>query len=291
MRLRAKLDNMAVGATSRATLLRSAWTLSAMAAFLLAPLPARSQSNSQSTPSSSDSTQKSSSPPAKKPSTAEQFPYPGDPQPSNSSSSPSQTTPSDTNTPDAPSSSTPPSAPTDTTRKFPYPGDSSTPAPTAPNPTAKQFPYPGESPAPSANGNSSSSSSSDDSGSSSNSGSDPNPDPDPDSKLPPPPTAKNTGRRKLEKVRDLQTPDEREAEDIKVGKFYQDKGDWNAAYFRYKDAVKTQADDPDAHFYLAEVALKLNKRDEAIAEYKTTLTLDASDKQIKAAKKALADLH
>jgi predicted TPR repeat methyltransferase len=94
----------------------------------------------------------------------------------------------------------------------------------------------------------------------------------------------------LEKVRDLQTPDEREAEDLKVGKFYQDKGDWNAAYLRYKDAVKYQADDPDAHFSLAEVAVKLNKRDEAIAEYKATLTLDASDKQIKAAKKALAEL-
>jgi Tetratricopeptide repeat len=268
---------MAVVATSRPALPRSVWTLAALAAFLLVPLPARSQS----TPSSSNSAQKPSNPPAKKPSTAEQFPYPGD-------SPPLETKPQDNSTPDAPPSGSAPSTPGDTSQKFPYPSDSSTPARTTPNPAVKQFPYPGESPGLGASGNSSSSG--DDSSSSSSSGSDFDPDADPDGKLPPPTKGQDAGRRKLEKVRDLQTPDEREAEDLKVGKFYQDKGDWDAAYLRYKDAVKYQPDDPDAHFFLAETALKLNKRDEAIAEYKTTLTLDASDKQIKVAKKALAEL-
>jgi Tetratricopeptide repeat len=274
---------MAVVATSRPALPRSVWTLAALAAFLLVPLLARSQSM----PSSSNSAQKPTNPPAKKPSTAEQFPYPGDSTPPDSSS-PSETKPQDNSTPDAPSSGSAPSTPGNAARQFPYPGDSPTPARTTTNPAPQQFPYPGDSPGPGATGNSSSSG--DDSSSSSSSGSDFDPDADPDSKLPPPTKGQDVGRRKLEKVRDLQTPDEREAEDLKVGKFYQDKGDWNAAYMRYKDAVKYQPDDPDAHFFLAETALKLNKRDEAISEYKATLALDASDKQMKLAKKALAGL-
>jgi predicted TPR repeat methyltransferase len=49
-------------------------------------------------------------------------------------------------------------------------------------------------------------------------------------------------------------------------------------------------DDPEAHFALAEVAVKLGKRDEAIAEYNACLKLDPVDKEAKAARKELAKL-
>ena len=98
-------------------------------------------------------------------------------------------------------------------------------------------------------------------------------------------------RRKLPKVQNLQSDDDREAEDLTVARFYRDRGNLNAAYMRSKDAVKHLPDDPDAHLLLAEMAQKLNKRDEAIAEYKALLKLDASDEQIKTARKALAQLQ
>lgn len=89
----------------------------------------------------------------------------------------------------------------------------------------------------------------------------------------------------------LQTPDEREAEDLSVAKFYTDAGDFQGAYLRSQDAVKTAPDDPDAHFALAEAAQRLQKRDEAIAEYKACLKLDPTDKETKAARKALERLN
>ena len=52
----------------------------------------------------------------------------------------------------------------------------------------------------------------------------------------------------------LQSADEREAEDLSVAKFYNDKGDLQGAYLRSQDAVKIAPDDPDAHFALAEAA-------------------------------------
>ena len=88
----------------------------------------------------------------------------------------------------------------------------------------------------------------------------------------------------------LQTADEREAEDLSVAKFYTETGDLQGAYLRSQDAVKTEPDDPDAHFALAEAALKLNKRDEAIAEYKACLKLDPVDKEAREARKALERL-
>ena len=89
----------------------------------------------------------------------------------------------------------------------------------------------------------------------------------------------------------LQSADQREAEDLSVAKFYSDSGDLQGAYLRSQDAVKTAPDDPDAHFALAEAALKLNKRDEAIAEYKACLKLDPVDKEAKEARKALERLN
>ena len=72
--------------------------------------------------------------------------------------------------------------------------------------------------------------------------------------------------------------------------YYIDTGDLQGAYLRSQDAVKTAPDDPDAHFALAEIAAKLNKRDEAIAEYNACLKLDPTEKEAKDARKALERL-
>lgn len=105
----------------------------------------------------------------------------------------------------------------------------------------------------------------------------------------------STGRHLLHRVNPvgtkLQSADEREAEDLSVAKFYTDSGDLQGAYMRSQDAVKTAPDDPEAHFALAEAALKLNKRDEAITEYTACLKLDPVDKEAKAARKALQRLN
>ena len=50
-------------------------------------------------------------------------------------------------------------------------------------------------------------------------------------------------------------------------------------------------DDAAAHCALAESALKLNKRDEAINEYKACLKLDPEEKEAKNARKELARLQ
>lgn len=88
----------------------------------------------------------------------------------------------------------------------------------------------------------------------------------------------------------LQTDEEREAEDLDVAHFYTQTGDLKGAYLRTQDAVKIAPDDPDAHFALAQTALKLNKTDEAIAEYTACLKLDPDDKEAKTARKELAKL-
>jgi Tfp pilus assembly protein PilF len=89
----------------------------------------------------------------------------------------------------------------------------------------------------------------------------------------------------------LQSPEERAAEDVDVAHFYMDTGDFKAAYLRGQDAVRLQPDDAAAHLVLADVALKLNKTDEAIIHYQACLKLDPTDKEAKAARKALTRLH
>lgn len=173
----------------------------------------------------------------------------------------------------------PPSA----AEQFPFPGESTQPPapptdPEAPTPSTpkvdpnKQYPFPEDA----SSGSSSSSSAAPDATSA----------PDDES----PDTPKST-RRKLPKVKQLQSPEEREAEDLTVARFYRDSGNIVGSYLRSKDAVKLQPDDPEAHLLLAEAARKLNKRDEAVAEFNTLLKLDASPEQLKTAHKALAQLQ
>ena len=215
------------------------------------PCPPTSQSSSSSTPD------KPCSPPAdtKQPSTAEQFPFPGE------SSKPA----SSEDSPDAPA---PASSKKSAAEDHPFPSDA---PPALPGSDASGY-----------SSSSSSSSSSDDTSST-----------DPDTK---PATPANNAdakptRRKLPKVEKIQTPEDRAAEDLTVAKFYEDRGNLNAAYLRAKDAVQVQPDDPYTHFALARIAQKMQKRDEAITEFNAYLKLDPDGLNIKAARKALSQLQ
>jgi len=195
--------------------------------------------------------------------------------------------------------------------KFPFPGEAppapperAAPAAAAPPRTGtsadKKFPFPGDSGGPAAPAPQAGSSSS----SSSNDG-EPNPaDAAGASDAPEKPALEDKGsegqqslpgRHILHRVNPpgtkLQSPDERVAEDVDVAHFYMDSGDFQAAYLRGLDAVKMQPDEPSAHFVLAEAAMKLNKRDEAIEHYRQCLKLDPIEKEAKAATKALNHLQ
>ncbi len=199
--------------------------------------------------------------------------------------------------------------------RFPFPGEESGSGSSAGSPAAnapqapdaagsdaakkqagKDFPFPGEGAKPDAAGGSSSSRGSSSSSSGDDAAADPDASPDAaglkdkgseGSQAP-------QGRRLLHRVNPpgtkLQSPDEREAEDLDVAHFYTQSGDFQGAYMRSQDAVKTMPDDPDAHFALAEIARRLNKADEAIAEYNACLKLDPDPKEAKAARKELARL-
>ena len=97
--------------------------------------------------------------------------------------------------------------------------------------------------------------------------------------------------RKLPKVKRVQTDDERVDEDLSVAKFYLNDENYQGAYLRAKDAVNIQPEFSAAHFTLAEIAQKMKKKDEAIAEFQTYLKLDPEGEKAKAAKKALAELQ
>jgi hypothetical protein len=212
------------------------------------------------------------------PSATDRFPFPGSASGSSSNAGPGIGGAPEA--PQAPATGAQPSAtPTDTINKFPFPGGSAAPnaAPEAPISSTPE-------------GGSSSSSSSND-------GSDPAdalPGDTPDLK-----DAGSEGtqskpgghllHRAAPKVK-TQSADEREAEDLDVAKFYFDSGDLQGAYLRAQDAVKISPEDPDAHFALAELALKLGKKEQAIVEYNACLKLDPTGKEKKDSSKALARL-
>lgn len=180
-------------------------------------------------------------------------------------------------------------------QKFPFPGSSSAPplpgspapAPEAPTPSAQkpsaadEHPFPGSAPPMPGSDAGSSSSSSNDGASSVDDSATPD--------TPTPPGA--LGRRRLPKVEKLQTDEDRAEEDLKVARFYEGKGDLNAAYLRVRDAVKSLPSDSETHFALARIAQKLNKRDEAIAEYSSYLKMEPDGLNIKEARKALDQLQ
>ncbi len=196
----------------------------------------------------------------KEPSAAEKFPFPGEPVQA-IPAKPPQDAPSAPAAPDAPASE----------GKEP--------------PAADKFPFPGSAPPMPGSEDSSSSSSS-------SSSSDDAPDRTaPDNKDTTEEKPRTTVRRRLPKVEKLQSDEERAAEDMKIAKFYEDAGKLTAAYSRAKDAVKYLPEDPYTHFALANIAQKLEKKDEAIAEYNTYLKLDPDGLQVKKAEKALSQLR
>ena len=219
-------------------------------------------------------------PDTKKPSPAEEFPFPGEPvKPIAPSNAP----------PDAP---TPSSAHPSDADDHPFPTKAPPPLPDADSNSgsssssgADDHPFPTKAPPlPDADSGSSSSSSG------SSSSSDPNSPPDSAAAADDAADTRST-RKKLPKVRKLQSDEDRAAEDLDIAKFYEEKGNLNAAYLRVKDAVKSLPNDPETHFALAEIAQKLEKRDEAIAEFSAYLKLDPDGLKINAARKALAQLQ
>lgn len=190
-----------------------------------------------------------------------------------------------------------------TTSQFPYPGDApGSPAPDkgTSTPASKQFPYPGSAGSPtdedglgkSSTSSSSSSSSSTSSSSSAPDGADNAKPADPDDPLDPGNNAPQpTGRRKLPKVKELQSPEDREAEDVKVAGFYFDQGNNLAAYNRLRDAVKLVADDADAWYLLGEASAKLHKQDESLEAYRRFLSLETGTRRAKALTKERPELR
>jgi tetratricopeptide (TPR) repeat protein len=213
-----------------------------------APCPAPNQPGNQNAGESA----KPCPPPApdaKKPSTSEQFPFPGEP------AKPSAA-------PNAPSPSAPGTTPSSAATDHPFP---------------TQLPpkLPG-----------------DDSNSSSGSSSSSADDPTPDTPTPAPGTeGSSVHRHPLPKVQHVESDDERVDEDLKVAKFYLHDENLQGAYLRAKDAVKIQPDYSATHFALAQIAQKMKKKDEAIAEYQAYLKLDPRGEKAKEAQRALEDLH
>lgn len=212
----------------------------------------------------------------------------------NPPTSPCSTQPQNPNQVATPCPPTTPTPKKSAAQQFPFPGEPAKPAnpPDSPTPrttpsaAAAQHPFPTQ-PPPKLPGDdsssSSSSSSSDDPGAALPGGDTPTPGGDP--------PEGTSVHRKLPKVARVQTDDERVDEDLRVSKFYLNDENYQGAYLRAKDAVKVQPDYSATHFALAEVAQKMKKKDEAIAEYQAYLKLDPDGEKAKAAKKALAELQ
>ena len=79
-------------------------------------------------------------------------------------------------------------------------------------------------------------------------------------------------------------------DDLKVGGFYFKSGNLAGATARYQDALQHDPDNPDAHFGLAQVLLKQNKRDEAARQLQAYVKLAPDDDHTKEAQKLLVKL-
>ena len=91
-------------------------------------------------------------------------------------------------------------------------------------------------------------------------------------------------------MRQLQSDEDRENEDLDVAKYYLQAGNHQAAYLRAKDAVHLQPADSDAHYLLGAAAQHLGKKDEAKSEYAAYLKLDPDGDKAKTVQRELAAL-
>lgn len=250
-------------------------------------------------------------------SAAQKFPFPGEQPAQPAASSTAQKFPYPGEAPAQPSADSPDAS---AGKKFPYPGkgspgsdvphDPAAEKKAADTPAGKRFPYPGESPdlqpdpgatpkpdtPPSNSPPSGSSSSSSDEADGSSSSKTPDPlgpkgqyDDDDDTGNPKLADKGSSGRRTLKVVKP-QSDTDRVDEDLSIAKYYVQSGNKMGAYLRAKDAVKIQPDYPEAHFALGEAAKRLNKKEEAVAEFTAYLKLSPDGEKSKAAEKALEDL-
>lgn len=172
----------------------------------------------------------------------------------------------------------------------PFPEGSSPDMPSDPAEPASKADDPASSSSGAVPADSSSSSSSDDATTKDSSRKSTSQNPDDDNEDQPKLTDKGSEGKRNNKVIKPQTDTDRVDEDLTVAKFYGQSGNYMGAYLRARDAVRTQPDFPEGHFVLGEAAKRLNKKDEAVAEFQTYLKLAPDGRQARAAEKALDDL-
>ena len=80
-------------------------------------------------------------------------------------------------------------------------------------------------------------------------------------------------------------------QDIHVGQFYMNTGDYKGSYVRFKEATEVDPDNAEAVFDLADAARKLDKKQEAIENYQIYLDALPKGPKAKAARKALSELN
>lgn len=80
------------------------------------------------------------------------------------------------------------------------------------------------------------------------------------------------------------------ADDVHVGQFYLNREDYKGAYTRFKEATQADPENPEAVFYLAQAAQKMNHKDEAAQNYQLYLAAMPNGPKAKDARKALKEL-
>lgn len=78
--------------------------------------------------------------------------------------------------------------------------------------------------------------------------------------------------------------------DTQVGRFYLQSGDYKGAYDRFAEAVRIDPGNADAVFGLADAAQRLNRRDEAIQNYRLYLAALPDGPHAKEVRKALKEM-
>lgn len=251
-------------------------------AALLCAMPAVSQSGQQPSLECDKAHAKDctsgSSQGAGTPSTAQKFPFPGE-----------ETEPSK---PAEPQSTSQPGG--STAQKFPFPGEKLDQVPVAPE-DAPAPQTPSSSSAPGSQGSLPSTASSGDGVSSSSASQEAEPAPTTQSDDAPvtasPLPNYGTKRSKVEEETRRRNEENRVDDDLKIGQFYGNDGNWNGAYLRYKDAAEHDPEEPEAHYGWALAAENLKKLDEAREHYAQYLKLDPSAEHAKEARRALERLN
>lgn len=254
------------------------------------PASAQSSSGSDNQPPAENSQQKAAGKNAKKspntpPSAAQENPFPADVSEHAAQQKGSDSQSTNASAPDAPTPAnaapqapaTPPAQkPGDAVKENPFPEDVSRAAASAASRES------GAAAADASGVNSSSSSSA---------GGDPGGG-DPNADIP-----RDAGRHRLHKPspKDVQSGslagEGRAADDIKVGKYYYNDGNYQGAYARFSEAAQFDPANLEAIYGLALAAEKLHRKDEALANYKLYLDAAPDGKDAKSARKAMEQLN